>query len=224
MTEGFSFPSLTHRTAVIGRTGSGKTQAAAWLLSHAQFDEQPWIIVDYKGDDLLNAIPRLRRIGLDTIPSEPGVYHLRVDPHQFREVEKWLWRVWAKTHVGLYFDELGQVPDPNRMTGGGALRAIFTQGRSKQIPIIALIQRPRFVSRYLFSEADYFMIFHLNTKGDNVAIQEFTPFDTRQRLARYHSRWYDVSEHNWFLFQPVEEARVILDRFEDRLRPRTRFL
>jgi hypothetical protein len=220
----FRLPSLTHRTAVIGRTGSGKTQAAAWLLSLADFHKQPWVIVDYKRDSLLNAIPHVKKIGFDTVPTEPGLYLLQPLPHQKEQMEEWLWKVWARGRIGLYFDELTLVPDPKPMHGGGALRAIYVMGRSKRIPTISVTQRPRNISRYLFSEADYFQVFHLNTKGDVDAVKEFTPFDMKERLERYNSRWYDVNEHRWYLMRPVEDARVILDRFTERLRPKTRFL
>src|SRR3954470_23070578 len=117
----FRWPGLTHRTAVLGRTGSGKTQAATWLLSHADFTRQPWVIVDYKRDPLLAAIPHVRKIDYDTVPTEPGVYLLQPMPHDAEKMEQWLWKVWAHGRIGLYFDELTLVPDPHK---GGALRAI----------------------------------------------------------------------------------------------------
>jgi hypothetical protein len=217
----FRWPSDTTRTAIIGRTGSGKTQAGSWLLSHMPFHTMPWVIVDYKGDSLFRRIPYVRPIDLETVPTEPGLYILQPRPDEEKAVEQWLWKVWQRGRIGLFFDELTLVPDPPK---GGALRAIYTQGRSKRIPTISVTQRPRWVSRFLFSEADHFQVFHLNTKDDNRAVEEFTPFDMKQRVARYHSRWYDVSEHQWFHMRPVEKAATILDRFAQRLRPRTVYL
>ena len=67
MTE-FKLPSFKQRLAIIGRTGSGKTQAGAWILANAPFDKQPYVIVDYKGDDLLGAIDNVEQIDLNYVP------------------------------------------------------------------------------------------------------------------------------------------------------------
>ena len=42
---------------IAGRTGSGKSQEAAWQLSQRALDEKPWIIVDFKGGDLMAGVP-----------------------------------------------------------------------------------------------------------------------------------------------------------------------
>ena len=76
----FILPATDDRTAVIGRTGSGKTQLALWLLSRMPIDRMPWVIVDYKGDELVNAIDRAIPISYDVVPIQPGVYILRVLP------------------------------------------------------------------------------------------------------------------------------------------------
>lgn len=217
----FKFPTVNQRLAIIGRTGSGKTQFAAWILSHAAFDKQPYVIVDYKGDQLLGSIDKAEEIELNFVPKHSGLYIVRPRPDQGELVERWLWKVWEREKVGLYFDEMYLVPDPAR---GGALRSIFTQGRSKRLPVIGLTQRPRHISRFLFSEADAFAVFHLNTRGDNLAVEEFTPIDTRQRLPDYHCRWYDVNRDTQFILRPVPNADDILARFEDRLKQKRKFL
>lgn len=221
MATPFRLPELSHRTAVIGRTGSGKTRLGTWLLSKARFDKQPFVILDYKGEELFDQIERLQDIDYNETPKHPGLYRLRPLPHELDDVEAWLWKVWKRGRTGLFFDEMYQLPDPAK---GGALRAVFTQGRSKRIPVIGCTQRPRHISRFLFSEADFFFCFHLNTRGDNLAVEEFTPFDTRQTLARYHSRWYDVSNHEQALVAPVPGDDELLETFYEKLRPKRRIL
>lgn len=213
--SGWQHPTYTQRVAIIGRTGSGKTQKAAWLLSEAPFHHQPYIIVDYKKDELLNAIDKVREIGIGETPRHPGLYIAHPLPDAMEEVNQWLWKIWAREKTGLYFDEMYNVPDPMKKS---ALRAIFTQGRSKRIPVIGLTQRPAFVSRFLFSEADYFSVFHLNTKGDIQRVSEFVPGDVGKPLPEYHSRWYDVNRNASFLIKPVPDAERILERFDERLK------
>lgn len=203
----------------MGRTGSGKTQQAAWLLSLAAFDRQPYIIVDYKGDDLLNAIERVDEIRLGEVPKHPGVYIVHPLPHETDETNEWLWKIWKREKTGLYFDEMYNVPDPQKKS---ALRAILTQGRSKRIPAICLTQRPAWVSRFIFSEADHYSVFHLNTSGDVSRVKEFMPGDHETRLPTYNSQWYDVSQDASFQLLPAPDADTILQRFDDRLAPKRR--
>lgn len=218
---GFRLPDLTQRTAVIGRTGSGKTTFSAWMLSRAAFDKQPFVVFDFKRDALLNDIPNHRVIGYNEIPKHPGVYLLQPTPHERDEMEAYLWKVWAREKVGLYFDEMYSVPQPLR---GGALQAVFTQGRSKKIPVIGCTQRPALVSRFLFTEADFFATFHLSTKPDRDRVTDFDEGYIGLDLPEYHCRWYDVAKDYGCTLAPVPGDDVILETFERRLKPRVRHL
>lgn len=215
----FRLPTNQQRVAVIGRTGSGKTQFGAWLLSHAPFDRQPYVVIDYKGDELLGAIDRIREIGLKEVPKHPGLYTIRPLPSEEIDVENWLWKIWQKEKIGLYVDEGYALPDK------GAFQAVLTQGRSKRIPVICLTQRPTWVSRFVFSEADFYAVFHLNDHRDRLTVQAFTPkerMDLRNRLADYNSYWYDVGKDKVFQLQPVPDAGVIVDSIDSRLTPKKR--
>lgn len=220
---GYRLPGLTHRHTIIGRTGSGKTQMGAWALSHAPFDVQPFVIVDYKRDALLNACPYVEEIGLaEPLPKHPGLYIVHPHPAENEDVEAWLWRVHAREHIGLYIDEGYMVPNPH---GGGALQAILTQGRSKHIPTTILSQRPSWMTRFAISEADFYTVFSLNDVRDIKTIGSFMPPGSLdQKPARYHSRWYDVAEDRLLTVKPVEEACVIVERLTERLKPKRRLL
>lgn len=219
---GIRLPTNRQRFVGMGRTGSGKTVQGAWMLSEAPFDKQPYVIVDYKGDDLLRSLPRVQEIGLNEIPKYPGVYYVHPKPSDEDEVEAWLWRVWERERIGLYFDEAYSVPNPK---GGGAFQAILTQGRSKNIPAIILTQRPSWISRFVFSEADFYAVFHLNDKRDRATIQQFMPEGTlKERLPDYHSYYYDVGRDQLTVLRPVPNDDNIRDRFDTRLRPHNKLL
>lgn len=219
--SGFRLPDETQRLAIIGRTGSGKTVHGAWQLSRAPFHKQPYIIFDYKGDELLNQIPHLRHIDYKELPKHPGVYMIKPGVHERDDVEAYLWKVWQRERIGIYFDEMYQVPDPFK---GGALRALFTQGRSKKIPVIGCTQRPRQISRFLFSEADFFATFHLSTKPDRQTVAEYDENGYGVELPKFCCRWYDVSDDFGCVLKPVPGGDVILDTFETRLAPKRRYL
>jgi hypothetical protein len=217
----FRLPTNRQRVSIFGRTGSGKTQCGAWLLSTAPFDKQPYIMVDYKGDDLLNSIERVEEIGLNEVPKHPGLYRIQPRPETDDEaMNAWLMKVWQREKTGLYIDEGYMLPK------GGAFDAILTQGRSKNIPCICLTQRPCWISRFVFSEADYYAAFSLNHRGDRQKVREFFPadYDPEASLEEFWFTWYDVGKNNLFRMMPVPHADEIVGRIDERLKPKRHFL
>jgi hypothetical protein len=87
-------PTDAQRITIIGKTGSGKTQGAAWLLAHRSFDKKPWIILDFKYDELLGEISGIKEIGVrDALPKKPGLYICHPLPKADDEaVEDLLWK------------------------------------------------------------------------------------------------------------------------------------
>lgn len=218
----FRFPNNTQRATVIGRTGSGKTLFGYWLLANARFDEQPWIIVDYKHDKLIGRSDRIREIGLnEKLPRHPGVYVVRPHPvDQETEVENWLWKVWTNENIGLWIDEGYSLPSNSK-----AFQSILVQGRSKHLPVITLTQRPRWISRFVFSEADFYAYFTLNHNDDIKEVQRMIGdgIDLSETVPRFHSRWYDVGENSVFHMKPVPQEDRLVEMLDARLKPRRKF-
>lgn len=212
----FRFPNSSQRTTIVGRTGSGKTVFGTWLLSHMDFSSMPWIVFDFKGDKLLSSIPHTKPASLYEPPTEPGLYIIR--PHPTRDsdaVDNFLEEIWEQENTGIYIDE-GYMIDKD----SEAFNAILTQGRSKNIPVICLTQRPTWVSRFVVSEADYFAVFHLNDKRDEKTVEYFLGKNKiDETLDDFNSRWYDVGQHKLFMMQPVPNAESILQRFDEKLKP-----
>lgn len=220
MENNVRLPGYTDRVAVIGRTGSGKTQFGTWLLGRMPFDRMPYVMLDFKGDDLIGSIDRAREIGLNEVPKQPGLYVVRPMMNEAEAVENWLWKLYERENVGLYIDEGYAVPK-----GSDAFTAILTRGRSKRIPCICLTQRPSWISRFVFSEANYYTVFHLNDKRDQQTVQAFLPKDRAsidQRLPEYHSYYYDVGRDDAVIMGPVPKADVIVDDINSRLQPKRR--
>lgn len=216
----FELPRDDERTTVVGRTGSGKTQLATWLLSKSNFLEKPWIIVDFKYDGLLNAVSRIKEIGLhENPPTEPGLFIVHPDPDDDDMMENFLRQIWRNENTGVYFDEMYMVPD------GKGFRALMTQGRSKKIPVISLTQRPAWVSKFCFTEAEHLSIFHLQHRDDQKRVEQFIPDDKglnlKSRLPPYHSRWYSLRADHIFPLAPVPSADEIVQTIDDRLKTLT---
>jgi DNA helicase HerA-like ATPase len=225
----FRLPRTDEHTAILGCTGSGKTTLAGWTLSKSPFDRMPYILIDYKNDELIASINRIKEIGLhENVPEQPGLYVVRPLPSEIEEMEKWLWKVWGRGHTGLYIDEAYLLPNKE------AIKNILAQGRSLRIPVIAASQRPVDVPRSIFTEASHIAVFRLNDDRDRKTVREFTPDGMLsengrpRRLPDYHSFWYSVKDHKaddpspYHILSPVPTSDKIVDYINDRLAPKVR--
>lgn len=178
------------------------------------FDKQPWFIIDIKEDPTLAEIEDAVTIDVNIkkLPTQPGLYITHPLPHEKEAMESFMWKIWQRGKAGLYVDESYLVPD------GDALRALLVTGRSKKIPMIMVSQRPVQVPRHVFSEADFYAIFHLNDKRDKKTVNEFYPGDLDVDLPKHHSHWYQVGENLDFTLAPIPDRQAVLERFKHRLR------
>lgn len=219
-------PKNSQRLTIIGRTGSGKTVFGVWSVAVRDFDKFPWVFVDYKGDDLLARMPRIEELDLrEPIPRHGGLYIIRPHIHDVDGVEAWLWRVWQRGKIGLYFDEAFMLPNSGHHRRG-ALQALLTQGRSKLIPLVTLVQRPSQISVFVFSEAEFYAVFALNRASDRKTVEGFAdglPGKLIAKLPEYNALWYDVGTDTTTRLLPAPAPDIVAEMIDSKLRPRRRF-
>ena len=205
-------PGPRDRTTIIGPTGSGKTHAAIWHLSHASFDIRPWLVIDPKREELIAQIDGAEYIPIGEIPKYPGIYVVNPIPSDAPLLDKLLLDIWDHENIGIWLDE-------GLMFGNGdGVDAVLTQGRSKKIPVIFLMQRPVWVSRFAVSEATFVQYFGLSDKRDQATVQSFAEnLPISVPLEQYHSFYYDVPKRTNYHFKPMPEAQTILNRINARL-------
>lgn len=214
-------PTNKQRILIIGKTGTGKTCGAVWHLSHHDFSKKTWIVLNHKGDDLIDSIEGAIHLELNERPNpkKKGLYIYHPIPQvNDEEVTELLWDIHRMGNIGVYIDEGYMVPNRDP-----AMQALLTQGRSKNIPMIILSQRPTWISRFCISEADFFMVFYLADKRDRQTINGFIPVDlenlmsapvnSEPLLKKYHSLYYDVGKNKAVIMQPVPTDEEILSRF-----------
>jgi len=208
----FVRPGDDQRLVIVGRTGSGKTQAGAWQLAMRDFHAMPWLILDYKRDALLNSIGA-QELPLGKIPKKPGLYITHPLPTEGEQVEDLLWKVWQNENIGLFVDE-------GYMLGNSAaFRALLTQGRSKKIPMIILSQRPAWLTQFVFSEADYYQVFHLNNREDRKKLENYMgeTFKLSASMQDYQSQYYIVAQDRGMILTPAPGQTRIRQTFRAKL-------
>lgn len=223
-------PTNQQRTLVLGRTGSGKSQFAISLLASRDFHKMPWVIIDYKGEDLLRDIMEacpgaIKEIkATDNPPKKPGLYYMHPRPLvDDALVEAFLWKVHRQGKCGLFIDEGYCLPDK------GAFTVLLTQGRTLYIPIICLYQRPVWMNRFAVAQADFVAVFAQMDERDMKTCsyyvkpvilenkERITPFSD---LPNYHCLWYDVGRGITSVLRPAPERDDIINHFIRRLKPR----
>jgi hypothetical protein len=202
------------------------------LSEAANFHQMPWTIIDFKSSpkDILREIPAQRIDVNNSPPDEPGLYIMTPHPHDPEPTEKWLWTIWKRGHHGLFIDEGYMIPEKRGVAStGGPFKSILTQGRSLTIPVYTLSQRPVDLNKHVFTEADFYAVFHLNHRDDRKKVSEFTPDDhpaweMDEKLPKFYSRWYDVGEDFSCILLPCPDGDAILARFHQRLSKKKKFL
>lgn len=204
------WPKPDERTVIIGKTGSGKTQFGVYVLSTRDYDVRPWFVVDFKGDKLFPLMEMTPYSLGQPLPTEPGLYWIRVIPGEDDLLSQFFLAVYNQENCGIFIDEGYMLPYQDKW-----FRALQTQGRSKNIEVITLTQRPARLDLTIFSEASYFAIFGLTLKDDKKRVYEFTEGLEIKRLPKFHSLWYDVAENEHVIFEPSPNADKLIKIFRD---------
>lgn len=198
-----------------------------WLLSTRKtldWKNKPVTIMDFKGDELIAEIEELggaREIDItEKPPKKPGLYVIRPDPimtpADMRVVDEYLLNLWRNEDHGLFIDEGYELAKSK-----GFVR-ILTQGRSKNIPCIMLLQRPVWAPRFCFTEAQYYALLNLTDERDTKTVQSFVNTDIGQHRLPYHALWYDVGANagrgEAVIFKPVPDTHEIAEAFRPQKR------
>jgi hypothetical protein len=196
-----------------GRSGSGKTELAGWLLSHSL---QHWVIFNPKHTAGYKKLPDANVLqGFDARKVAKSLEAHRFTIINFTGAEstpafmdsviEWLHE--SYTNIGLCCDELYTLHTNGRP--GPGLIGWLTRGRELKQSFIGLTQRPAWVSVFLYSEANYIVGMDLTMKDDRKRLFETTgEAGFLKRLDAYYWRWYDVSNDSASFWAPVPLTNV----------------
>lgn len=218
-----TLPNDSQRVVHIGRTGSGKTTCAAYMLS-LRAGRIPWIVLNFKEDELLNGIPGGVHVEGVDLPRDMGngVFIMHPEPDDYAGLSETLSQVWRRRNVGVFVDEaymLAPSPQaPNKM-----FRRLLIQGRSLNTPLIICTQQPSQIDSHVFTESEFFNVFALQGKDNKDKVMRRIGDDDidldLRALPRFHSYWYDHIEGTLEALRPVPTENRIYANFAQRLTP-----
>ncbi|WP_322510718.1 type IV secretory system conjugative DNA transfer family protein [Chloroflexus sp.] len=168
--------------AIIGATGSGKTELARFLLRN----QRRVLAIDPKHT--------LRIDGFRRGWSLPILYpdfRLIVRPRRDQDAElaRLLIEAWRRKNILVYVDELASVTEIFPLSTQ-ILEEIARTGRERKVGLWVAMQRPRWVPRIFLTEAEVMFIFQLRSAEDRQYVAGYAGDVVEQPVRVPHAFWY----------------------------------
>jgi hypothetical protein len=186
------------RAIVSGRTGSGKSTLGCWLLNRSL---QHWAILNPKWTQAYKNLPDSKVL----TRFNESVFSDSLEKNRFTIINfdgksskaDYMDDVISHIHgsfenVGLCADELYTLHTGGKP--GPGLTGWLTRGRELKQSFMGMTQRPAWISRFCYSEADYIVGMDLSLKEDRKRLFDNT--GNPHFLNRLEPRkwlWYDVN-------------------------------
>lgn len=205
------FPAIMpgKRAIIAGRTGSGKSTMGSWLLRRSSGH---WVILNPKHTSAFDHLPDMNKIeGANVKDIADSISKFRytvVNPHSHQATFEYMdalveWLHDNFSSLGLFVDELYSIHSSGGKAGPG-LTGWLTRGRELKQSFIGLTQRPAWISKFLFSEADYIAGMSLSLEADRKRMHEMAGHESfLEKMDPRQWLWYDVEKDQLRKFGPV---------------------
>jgi len=207
------------RGLLVGQTGSGKTQNALFHLRNPALF--PVIMLDTKIEPAFFSVPdesdsfevienlkdfhdlskRKKKEVPDYTLVRPSINEMQ-DPDALDTYNEILYHKFGPAFI--YYDELYQWH--NQGKPGNNFLGLLTRGRAKGKTVLMATQRPSWISRFCFTEANKFFIHSLSDLRDRKTLDSMVPNYSREKLPpKYHFHNFVVGQDEKArLFSPVD--------------------
>lgn len=195
------------RVAVFGRAGSGKTYFTRYAILRSA--NLRWVVLDTKHDpEFDDWLPEDGLLTMDKLAREwrdRAIVVIRPKPHQCspQVLDAYLGDLHdGFERIGVSIDETYQVAFGPK--AGPGLTGLVTRGRVRKQSVIMGSQRPAWVPRFVFTEANGYVIMNLTLMVDRKTVFDMTG-KTRvlERVEPRHWLYYDVGADKLTAFKPV---------------------
>lgn len=204
------------RGLIVGQTGSGKSVMLQEQCRHAPIS--PVIIYDTKGDDgffdvptdeeeisVIESLDDFKRYTKQPRRKWSDYLLIRPNNHEVGEpkiLDQYLLHHYDRCKQSYcMIDEAYQMHENGK--AGPGLLGIYTRGRSQGISAVACTQRPKWVSRFLLTEAQKIYIYSLTDIDDRKRMGEISPYPWKKRVDKFHFYYYKQGEEFGTLFEPL---------------------
>lgn len=189
------------RCIIAGRTGCGKTTLARYAMQRLNTG-QHWVIFNPKHTSGYDSLPDSVKLnGWDAKKFERAIIKYRFVILNFKTAEldaDFMDSVLLYIHdtfnnIGICSDELYYMHKFGE--AGDGLIGILTRGRERKQTFLGLVQRPKRISLFSFSESDYIVMMALNLESDRKRMVEAT--GDKAFVAALPKRqwlWYTVDD------------------------------
>jgi hypothetical protein len=166
------------RVTLVGKTGSGKTYAARFLLKDKtrlvvidpknELDRDEWNLVSYS-QERARQLRNGRDIRIHVAPRDDNAQDF-----DWESYYRLVYEASSPKHpVTIYTDEVyGILPRGSAVNPGYWLTAVYTRGRSRHLSAWAATQRPRRIPLYMITEADWLAVYYLRAPIDRQYVAE----------------------------------------------------
>lgn len=196
------------RALLAGRTGSGKSTLGKWLINRSPGH---WVILNPKWTKAYNTLPDsnvVKSLDMRAIDKSIREFRFTIINPKSTETSPDTMDLFVQmlhdeySNVGLCCDELYTLHKNGR--AGEGLLGWLTRGRELKQSFVGMTQRPKFISKFLFSESDYIGGMTLSLDDDRKTMYENTGKpEFLTRLPERDWLWLDVQNDNLRLFGPV---------------------
>ncbi len=193
------------RVALLGKTNSGKTYLARFLLTRAYGAGWPIVIVDPKRDWQGRGLRKRpyggkgeNKLGTVEHPVKVNAFNPKlkvqiIHPIEWNEaMDRFARDIMKEGNVIIYFDEITQLVNVHSVPKW--FKILWTQGRSINVGAWAGSQRPVQIPEDVKSQAEVWFVFRLSKKSDREVVEGYIPTEEVPEMVDkalpYRYFWY----------------------------------